>query len=478
MNLKVLSKHILIYTLGVGVFQIINLVTTKFYTNFFTLEEFGEISLIIAFATLLSTAISGIQISNGLGRFYSDNKYRKFKKIIISTSYFSLLIFSFISYGLISIFSKSLKTQVFSDSRPVYFIFLVIIFSFVLTHERFFNLIFKWDLKPKKFIVFSNINPLLTILGVIFFTLILKMRLGGFLFAVIISSLLTSILILFKIKNHFEWSYSWKWAKKIISYSLPLIPYASTLLVLTYSDRFLVKIFMGFEYAGLYSLGAKISGILTVLSTGFRNAWGPYFFSTHYDKNASGRYSQVFDTFVFLSMLGIVTLTIFANEIILVLSTAEYLPSHPVIPFLLLSNLLFNLQFFMLGIYIKNKTYYLTITALISVFINISLDIWLIPLLGIIGAALATMVSYIIMFVTNMIISQKLHHIPYKFKKNLYFIMPWFIFCIFFNYYPLVPFKSILIKIILVFLFLTTAHITGIINGSKLKKSLKNFINP
>ncbi len=473
MKLKTLMNHIIIYSTGVFIFQLINFGTTKIYTTFFTLDEYGEISMILAVSALLMTTIGGSQISNGLGRFYSDIKYSKYKKIIASTSFFSLLIFSLVTFTIISFFSPSLKNHVLSENRSIILIFMIVLYSFISNISHFPSLIFKWNLKPWKYIYFSNIFPFLSLLFVLVFSIAMDMRLNGFILAIIMASVLTSIFSYYKIKDKLSFTYDFGWAKKIIQYSLPLIPYTSSLLILTYSDRIFVKLFLGFEYTGIYTLGAKVAAILTALAAGFRSAWGPFFFSSYRDKNSDLKFSKVFDTFIFFSVAFIIIITVFSKEIILLISNLNYFPCIEIIPFLLLSNLIFNLQYFLLGIYIKNKTFYLTITAFLAITVNIILDIVLIPHFKIIGAAIATATSFLIMFACNMIISQKLYSIPYNLKKNILFHFPWIFLTITWNFLPISITSSYFLKILILLLYIQLSHLFKIFDFNTLKELFK-----
>lgn len=473
MKLKTLMNHILIYSTGVIIFQLINFGTIKIYTSFFSLDEFGEISLILAVSALLMTTISGSQISNGLGRFYTDIKYSKYKKTIASTSFFTLLLFSLLTFTTVSFFSPSLKNYILSENRATILVFFVILYSFLTNISRFPSLIFKWNLKPWKYIYFSNISPVLTLLFVLVFSIAMGMRINGFILAIIMASVITSIFSYYKIKDKLAFTYDFRWAKKIIYYSLPLIPYTSSLLILTFSDRIFVKLFLGFEYTGIYTLGAKVAAILTALATGFRSAWGPFFFSSYRDENSDKKFSKVFDTFIFFSVAFIIIITAFSKEMVLLISNSDYFPSIKIIPFLLISNLIYNLQYFLLGIYIKNKTFYLSITSLIAIFVNIILNIVLIPYFEIIGAAIATATSFLIMFIFNMIISQRLYLIPYNLKKNMLFHLPWIFLTIIWNFLPVSIISSYFLKILILLLYIQLGHLFKIFDFNTLKELFK-----
>ncbi|MBU1298611.1 MAG: polysaccharide biosynthesis C-terminal domain-containing protein, partial [Bacteroidetes bacterium] len=72
---------------------------------------------------------------------------------------------------------------------------------------------------------------------------------------------------------------------------------------------------------------------------------------------------------------------------------------------------------FSAGIYIQKKTAYLPLITLTAAIANVVFNFLLIPMLGIMGAALATLISYAVMAVTMYYYSQKFYRIEYEYKK-------------------------------------------------------------
>ncbi|MBN1150678.1 polysaccharide biosynthesis C-terminal domain-containing protein [candidate division WOR-3 bacterium] len=433
MNLKTLLRHIFIYSAGAVFYQIVNILSVKTYTNIFTLEEYGIISYLLTFIALISTSFSGIQISSALGRFYTDKQFSNEKKLIFSSCFFALFLFSFTTFTLSGAVIFPLKSALFPKISSSLVLILLLVFSFLSTQEKFLSLFFKWDLNPKLYIVFYNFSPLFSLVLVLVFSAFMKDAARSFMSGITLASLITAIVLLLLLRKNFVFVIDNNWIKKVSLFALPLIPYTSTLLVLTFADRFLIRYFIGYESVAIYSLGAKISAVISAVSSGFRNAWGPYFYSTYSEIDSGKNYARVFDLFNFFAVGTMLFVVFFSDQIISMLSTEQYYPAKTIVPFLIVSNIVFNLQYFLLGIYIKNKTIYLTYSTLIGIVLNLTLDIFLIPKFKLQGAAIATMVSFSVMFIINMVLSQRLYKIPYRIKFNLISFTPWVLLCLFWN---------------------------------------------
>ncbi len=461
MNLKTLLNHIFIYSAGAVFYQLINLTATKTYTNVFTVEEFGRISYILTFTALASTALSGIQISSALGRFYTDKKFFDHKKTIFSTSFFLLVIFSALTFSASGLISYPFRTMLFPKISSTLAIMLVFVYCFVSTQEKFLTLFFKWDLKPNIYIIFYNLSPLFSLFLVVILSSVMKNSLNGFMSGITAGSVIIGLMLLFLLRKNLSPNFDSAWARKVALFSLPLIPYTSTLLVLTFADRFLIRFFIGYEAVAVYSIGAKISAVISAVSAGFRNAWGPYFYTTYSDANSGKDFAKVFDLFNFFAVGTMLIITLFSRQFIILISSGKYLSAVPIVPFLVVSNIVFNLQYFLLGIYIKNRTIILTYSALAGIAVNILLDIFLIPRFNILGAAFATMVSFTLMFLINLFLSQKLHPIPYRIKFNLLSFSPWIIFCLVWNHAFSQVIGSIPGKAALIVLYLLINNLIG-----------------
>lgn len=474
MNLKTLLKHIFIYSAGAVFYQLINIIATKTYTNVFSVEDFGMISYVLTFTALLSTALSGIQISSALGRFYTDKQFAEQKKTVFATCFFTLLFFSTATFILSGTLFFPLRHVLFPKIQNSAVFILIFVFCFVSTQEKFLALFFKWDLKPNVYIIFYNLSPLASLLLVIIMSSFLSSAVTGFMSGITGGSLLIFLLLLFLLKKRLSLAFDKDWSRKVIRFSLPLIPYTSTLLVLTFVDRFLIRLFIGYEAVAVYSIGAKISAVISAVSAGFRNAWGPYFYTTYSDENSGHNFARVFDLFNFFAVGTMLVITLFSRQFILLISSEKYLGAIQIVPFLIVSNIVFNLQYFLLGIYIKNKTIYLTYTALTGIAVNIVLDIFLIPRYQLLGAAFATMLSFSVMFFINLLLSQRLHKIPYRIKFNLLSFLPWIAFCLLWN--RLIFFDSPALKIVLIFLYVFVNNLTGVFSFRYAVQKIRYYI--
>jgi len=250
---------------------------------------------------------------------------------------------------------------------------------------------------------FEGVLATLTIVLLnILFLVVLDWGINGYVLSVILSNLI-SVAFLF-------WAARlWKFIKfhgfnrqlvgDMLRYSLPLIPTTMMWWVTNVSDRYLVTYFMGEAANGLYSVSYKIPTIISIISSIFTQAWQLSAISENDQEDKDSFYSDIFQyyqTVVFLAAAGIMWLL---KPINYLLVSPEFFDSWRFAPFLILSVVFSCFVSFYSSFYMAAKKNMMSmVTTFLGAISNISLNLWLIPIYGAQGAAFATFVSYLVVF--------------------------------------------------------------------------------
>ena len=119
-------------------------------------------------------------------------------------------------------------------------------------------------------------------------------------------------------------------------------------------------------------------------------------------------------------MMILVGLSLYSEEILLILTTKEFSDGFIVVPLLILSAVLASIAaYFTYGIQIEKKSSYRLAINIVTLIINCVLNYLLIPQYGIIGAASATCTSYAFLAIAGMMISQRLYYVAYRWFRIL-----------------------------------------------------------
>ena len=117
-------------------------------------------------------------------------------------------------------------------------------------------------------------------------------------------------------------------------------------------------------------------------------------------------------------MLATVGLSVFCRELVLLLSTVEYEASASVVPYLSLANTIWGAVAIVgIGYGIAKRSYHTTIAVIIGAAVNIGLNILLIPIWGIVGAAVSTMFGNITALIYSRFAASKYFTVQYDYER-------------------------------------------------------------
>ncbi|TWR30346.1 flippase [Mucilaginibacter pallidiroseus] len=233
-----------------------------------------------------------------------------------------------------------------------------------------------------------------------FVLIYLKMPLIAFVFAYSLDFLLVALgyCLTYQRKGRslFNWSYQNSLAKKLITHSWPLI--ISGIMVSLYMkiDQLMIQNISGIDEAGAYATVASLSEAWNFIPTVIVTTLFPAILNARRDDTAryKKRIQNLYDLMVYLSLPAAIVIT-FTSHLIYKLYTPEYAYAAPT-----LSVHIWSGVFVFLGaassqyLIAENLTKLTFIRTGFGALVNILLNLALIPKMGMMGAAIATLVAY------------------------------------------------------------------------------------
>ncbi|MFD9627726.1 oligosaccharide flippase family protein [Peribacillus muralis] len=387
-----LAKSSFIFAIGNLGSKIIFLLLVPIYTYYLSTDEYGNVDLITTTISLL-LPITTLSIFDAVLRFSMDNAYEK--KLILSNG-ISLTIVGFIfSFLLYPIF---LIVFPFDD----YLLYFYILLFFQSINSTFLQFLRAID-KLKIYAVNGILSAVLVLLTNIYFLIILNWNVSGFLISMIISNIISCIFIIIagRLYRYFSRNFiNIKLLKEMLLYSIPLIPNAVMWWVMGLSDRYIITYFLGMSANGLYAVANKIPSILNIVNSIFLQAWQLSAIEEKDSKSKSQFYTNVFNIFSTTIFLFTSILIIFLKIIIFTFLAQEFSDSWKYVPFLLLGIVFSSFSGFLGANYLAMKnTRGIFKTSMIGAIINIIGNFILIPIIGINGASLSTMISFMFIWI-------------------------------------------------------------------------------
>ena len=404
----------------------VSFILVPFYTRVLTPADYGMMDIISVVYAIVAIAVP-LEITQAVARFLADKQNEedltKDENTILVSSvglYFTLISFTiFLIVGLL--INKWLAKVLFEDVNKNS-IMIAALFNMYFTGLFYFvqNQL-RWTLKAKKMAMLTIIYTIINISLTVVFVLFLATGVIGVFYAFIISGFICFLLGLYFSRENYAMIYSFSKLKEMLKFSLPLVPSSVGTFFINYSQRVMIKSLMSLTDLGLFGVGSRIS---SVINLGFQSVQGailPLIYQNFHKKETPEQLANIFRYIVFILSIVFIVLSIFAREIIVILTTPSYYNSFLLIPFLLLSESFFGLQrSFSPGLFLKKRTDILAYINIGSAIFTLAISFLMIYLFGLLGAAIAVLIQSVSIFIVQLSFSQKFYFIPYKYKTIIF----------------------------------------------------------
>ncbi len=416
---KSLAKNSVVYGLGNVISKAVGFILMIIYSDHLVPEEFGIFGLFES-AFNISVAVFSFGIEYALLRWYWDEKFKDKKKALVFTCLVFLFVCSILTIVIFWNTTTFISVKYFNTDAYSILIkkLLIVIALFIL--GKLPMMLLRILEKPKQFIITNTIKAIFQVVLTVYFLAFAKRGLEGIydaqILACFIYLVVTSVIMLRNIEFKIEYKALWE----MIVFQSPFVLSAISLQLLTTADRFVLKHLGELDNVGIYTFGSKIGNALKTLVV--MSIWlgiNPMIMKMMNDKNNKEFYSKIFSYGTVFVLSIVLPLALFSKEITMVISrNPEYHSAYSILPILFLAIVFdFMTKVSTTGILIVKKPAISATAIVVSSIINIGLNFALIPFFSNIGAAIATLISQIILFLIIYINAQKQYAIPYKTKK-------------------------------------------------------------
>ncbi|MEI2275634.1 oligosaccharide flippase family protein [Sphingobacterium sp. ML3W] len=398
MNIRALAKNklvseTLIYGITNAVYSGLPLLLLPFLVATLGPEDYGYVDLFRSISMFL-VPILGLSTVQSITRFYYDFDEKRFKIFVTSIQLFQLLT-SIIATIIVCCLSPFL-----SDTYQILLLLSIAYFLFNQFTEGLLA-IYRVNNKAKSYLFIRVANILLE-LGILFilFKVLQPLDWKFRVLPTVISSFLVAILTIVQfVKLGYMFKFSSELLKLGIMYSAPLVLHMLSGYVLNIGDRFFIKYYLSEKDLGNYAVAYQIGMAINFFYTSFNLAWTPTYFKWM-QENKTNQIKKVRKLiYLIVPLLGILTLLVWFSFSDLFIKHSEYKISNQIIIVVLIANVILSLYKFESNFYLYTKdTKKLSIFTFISAIISVVLNFALIPRIGIIGAAIATLISFIVVY--------------------------------------------------------------------------------
>ncbi|QUG40598.1 polysaccharide biosynthesis C-terminal domain-containing protein [Psychrobacillus sp. INOP01] len=379
---------------GIGNFgsKIILILLVPLYTFYLSSSEYGTLDIITITTSMLLPFIS-LSIYEAVLRFVMDKNISI--QSVVTNAFAMTTIGIFIAiliYPILSYFNVL-------NGLLIYLYLILILQAIEVILSQYTRAIDK-----VKIYAISGILKTLT-LGVsnILLLTVFKQGINGYLYSIIFSNMVSIVYFASNtdlLKNINVSKLNMKLMKNMLVYSIPLIPNAFMWFLMNASNRYFILHYKGVEINGLFAVASKIPALLTIFTSIFGKSWQLSAIEEYNAEDKSKFYTRIFYYYQSFLLLGTSFILVLLKPLLNLIFAEAYYLSWQYIPFLLLSVVFSSFSGFLGTNYIAAKeTKGVFKTSLIGGLFSLVLNFILVPILGGIGAGLATMFSFIIIWI-------------------------------------------------------------------------------
>ena len=392
------------------------------------MNKMGEVSVIFSYLVFFNVVLS-YGMETAFFRFYnSEDKKEK----VINTSMISLLTSTLLFFG-ISIFFKD-DIANWSNKNVDYIFYTILILTLdALVIIPFSKL--RAEGRPIKYAVIKIGNVVINLSLNIFFLVFLpkwaqnssllegiyfeNFQIGYIFVSNVIASLFTLLMLLpdyFKLK----WQFDVVLWKKMMHYGFPILIAGIAFAINEHFDKILLEwMHVDLAHIGAYSACYKIGMFMVLFRTAYTLGIEPFFFSHAKNENAPQTYAEITKYFVILGSFMSLGIIVFADVLkVFLVPREEYWIAMNIVPLIVIAN-------FFLGIYTNLSVWYKLIDktkigayiSIVGALVTLLFNFVLIPYIGFMGSAIATIFAYGAMMLISYKLGQKSYPIPYDKKK-------------------------------------------------------------
>lgn len=379
----------------------LSLISFPIITRIFTVEEYGDLALFNATVSILLGLAKCGMTTSFIRSYAAVSAKDEERKRLYSSALGASLAFAFAIAGIYMIALFFLDERIGNILTAILLLAGIPIitgalrdlsYAFLRAEERVFTLSVA-GLLIRVGSIASGILACVVLLG----------GLKGYIVGVIAFEALGVLLLLFGFIRRRLFSVSKispEVVRQLVLFGAPLLLFEMSSLINDYADRFVISYFLGSAQVGIYSVGYNFAGYVQGLVTS--PLWMAIFpiYTKIYEtegREPTARFlATLLKIYLAVAILIVLVVSLTSREIIVLLASQKFEAAAAVTPFVIVSIMLYGTTHITgAGFYLTKGTRTIAVLTLVCATVKIALNLLLVPWFGILGAAYATVISYV-----------------------------------------------------------------------------------
>ncbi|MCX5727088.1 MAG: oligosaccharide flippase family protein, partial [Candidatus Saganbacteria bacterium] len=407
-------KNSFVYLVPVVLGNLLPLITLPIFTRILTKEDYGILALAQAYAIFV-TGLANFGLTIGYERNYFEHKEpKKVSELLYSTLAFvsiSFIVCAFFTY----IFKSSFSKWIIGSPDQGNILFWAFCSAGIMGLRNYYLIYFKNKENAKAFVWYTIDESILGVLFSLFLVVYLRIGVIGLIWGQLLASLIILSILSTKFVKLHKLAFNLEILKDSLKLSYPLTPRIFFGVIGSQFDKYMIGLMSTMGGVGVYSIGQKIANVVFTYMTAIQNVFSPQVYRRMFDLGEEGKayVGRYLTPFCYVSIFLGLLISLFSEEIIYIVTPPSY---HGATDIVIVLSMLYGSYFFgkqPQRIFAK-KTYMTSVLTMISIGLNIAINIPFIMKWGAIGAAWGTLLAGLISGAISFVVSQHYYEIKWE----------------------------------------------------------------
>jgi len=421
-QIKRLGTDTAIYGISTVVGRFLSFLLVPFYTNVIRPGEYGIVANVYSIIAFLNVVwVYGMESAYFK---YSSTAEIGTPRQNFSTPFISLCATSLVLSGLMAAFSSPVSAwmAIPPGHGPIVPYAAAILLLDTLSIVPFASL--RMERKPLVFASLKILNIAVNVGCNLVFLLVFHSGVEGIFLSGVIASGVTLVALAPTIARQWSPEFSRPLYKALLKFGLPYVPAGLASIVIQVIDRPIMLLLTSLAVVGIYQANYRLGIFMMLVVSMYDYAWRPFFLSHASEPDAKSLFARAL-TYSVAGMTAVfLAVSMFIGDLIRVQIFGRYI-IHPdywgglsIVPVVLLAYMFLGVyNNLVAGVYIEKKTARLPAITLAGALVNIAANFLLIPLMGMMGGAIATLCAYAVMALVLYIDVRKFYPVHYEWGR-------------------------------------------------------------
>lgn len=415
-QLRRLARHSAAYTLGSALNKAFAFILVPIFTRSLAQQDYGAYVLLNAGAAVLAVLFE-LGVSSSVMRFYYDYDDPRERARYLGSVWLFCVLATCAMALVLTLFGEPVLAPLFKGVSFWPYVVLTVWATFLSTANVIPWVLMRIHEQSTRFVILVVAQSAALLVAVLIYVVLLHMGLLGAVLSIFTQGCLIFVFFSVYTLRNASLNVRWRYLPPSLAYGLPVLLLQAGWWVLDASDRFILRYFTSLDVVAVYSIGYAIGRILIMFSQAINQAWTPFFYATVKEgrPDAKGIFSYTATYFTLaISGLGLLVV-VFAREAVLFFGGHSYLAATTITPLVVLGTVAQGMFYVpSRGLFLQKQTRWFPMILLVGVVVNLGLNLLLIPIIGMIGAALATLAGYVATVAVTFVVSQRYYHVDYQ----------------------------------------------------------------